>query len=96
MTSAYSTHRTTRWAVNAKGDSYGIENDDGTPDLMAVATTTTTGRQGYVYARDLAAAQPTFTSPADALAHQETRPATPPRVPVCDADGTTVIGVFNE
>lgn len=43
--------KTTPWAVNAKGETFGVENDSGTPDLIYVRATN--GRFGYLYAEEL-------------------------------------------
>ncbi len=79
----------TEWGVNAKGDTYGVENDQGSPDLLAVDATN--GKSGYAYVTDLDGPQP--TSPADAVRQQATEQ---PRrtIPVYTSDGTTQIGVF--
>ena len=96
LTSAYSTRTPTDWATNAAGESYGITKPDGSgdPDLIAVAATTSTGEQGYVYARDLEAGQPTPTSPEEAATWSQEHPPTPHDIPVYAADGSTVIGRF--
>ena len=73
--------QSTAWAVNAKGDTYVVENGHGTPDLVAVEATN--GSTGYAYATDLARAEgPTFTSPADALAWQAAHQGTSASIPV--------------
>lgn len=79
--------------VNANGNTYGSENEHGTPDLIAVAATN--GQSGYAYARDFAEVEgPKPTSPADALAQQEANEGRTLSVPVYESDGTTQIGVF--
>lgn len=93
LTATYMHLQSTAWAVNAKGDTYGVVNGDGTPDLVAVEATN--GRTGYAYARDLAGAEgPRFTSPADALAWQAAHQGTSVSIPVYEADGETVVGEF--
>ncbi|ABS03863.1 hypothetical protein [Kineococcus radiotolerans] len=96
LTTAYSTHTPTDWATNANGDTYGVSKTDGSgdPDLIAVAAQTSTGEQGYVYARDLQAGQPTPTSPEEAATWAQNHPATPHDIPVYASDGSTVIGQF--
>lgn len=93
LTTAYSTRTTTGWAVNADGETYGVPEDDGSaPDLIAVATTTRTGEQGYVRNTDL---NPPLdpTSPEDAARWQASPP--PVRiVPLYASDGVTVLGAF--
>jgi hypothetical protein len=78
------------WAVNAHGQTYGVENDHGTPDLVAVIATN--GRTGYSYATDLNGAQP--TSPAEAQALNDAYPDGRD-IPVYESDGRTQIGIFH-
>lgn len=87
----------TDWGVNDRGDSYGVENPLGTPDLIAVVATN--GLEGYVYADDLAEANGSraaldVDSPEEALAWQEERRGAEFRIPVYLSDGETVIGEF--
>lgn len=89
------------YAVNEQGLTVGTlaeaTSPDGEPDLiLAVATN---GREGYVYKRDLDAADGTaamkeFTSPEDALAWQKERGTEPILIPVYLEDGNTVVGQF--
>lgn len=76
----------TAWGVNAKGETYGVPNADGEPDLLAAIATN--GRSGYVYAADLAGPMP--SSPAEAA----TWDPAPRSVPVYESDGETAIGEF--
>lgn len=97
IAAVYVARAATDWSVNAKGETFGIENDSGTPDLIAVLTTE--GRQGYVYADELAeidgtAAAREFTSPEDALRWQEEQKGKTLSVPVYLSDGETVVGEF--
>ncbi len=86
----YITERVTSWAVNANGQTYGVVNDHGEPDLQAVIATN--GRQGYVFTRDLnAAGGPPPTDPADAA----TRSPVDATIPVYESDGVTRIGDFH-
>jgi hypothetical protein len=78
------------WKVNAHGQTYGIETETGTPDLVAVIATD--GRHGYAYATQLEGPRP--TSPADAL-RQEREDPNGYDVPVYESDGTTRIGHFH-
>jgi hypothetical protein len=83
----------TDWGVNANGDTYGVSNDRGEPDLLAVIATN--GRAAYVYADDLAGgpnADP--TSPAEALEQQEARGDRTVTIPAYESDGETVAGEF--
>jgi len=93
LTVTYVDRETTGWATNDSGQTYGVANDHGTPDLVAVIATD--GTPGYALAADLAAAEgPTFTSPADALAWQNTHHGDAASVPVYKSDGKTVVGEF--
>lgn len=88
---------TTEWARNATGDTYGVENENGAPDLIAVQATN--GTFGYVHRDDLEDADGTtasksFRSPADALAWQAEYGGRITYIPVYESDGTTVIGEF--
>jgi hypothetical protein len=87
LTATYSTVTTTAWGVNASGQSYGIANQHGTPDLVAVDATN--GRTGYVYATQLTSPAP--TSPSQAVAENNSPPKT---LTVYDSDGKTPIGKF--
>jgi hypothetical protein len=90
----YVSTEVTEWGVNANGDTYGIENVYGSPDLVAV--TSDDGRQGYAYADDLLhGGGPGPTSPADATARQEANAGKVLSIPVYEADGETVIGQFS-
>lgn len=97
LTAEYVQQTTTAWKVNANGQTYGVENSQGTPDLLAVVATN--GLQGYVETTALDAADGTtasrhFTSPAQALQWQASRAGKSFEIPVYDSDGTTVIGEF--
>ena len=90
---AYVDREPTGWATNNSGHTYGVANDHGTPDLVAVIATD--GTPGYAFASDLAVAEgPTFTSPADALAWQNAHHGDAASVPVYKSDGKTVVGEF--
>lgn len=97
IAAVYVAREATDWGVNAKGETFGVANENGTPDLIAVLTTE--GRPGYVYTAELAeidgtAAAKEFTSPADALRWQEEQRGKRLSVPVYLSDGETVIGEF--
>lgn len=97
ITAGYIASDTTEWTVNDSGDSYGVINGDGHPDLIAVIATD--GQQGYVHRKDLAdadgsTAAESFTSPEDALRWQEVNAAIIHMIPVYESDGTTRIGEF--
>ncbi|WP_267277207.1 peptidase M56 family protein [Arthrobacter sp. CDRTa11] len=85
------------WETNADGDTYGAENENGIPDLIAVIATN--GTPGYVYRTELeeangTAAMKTFKSPEEAVAWQEARGDKDSLIPVYDTTGKTVVGEF--
>jgi len=97
LTAGYVTTEVTEWGVNEAGDTYGVINDRGHPDLIAVIATN--GEQGYVSRSDLEDADGTtaaksFTSPEDALKWQEQHAGKVHMIPVYKSDGTSVIGEF--
>ncbi|WP_114907832.1 hypothetical protein [Ornithinimicrobium murale] len=93
LTAAYASTEMTEWGVNAKGETYGMENADGSPDLIGVVATN--GREGYAYVSDMNAAYgPEPTSPEHALEMQEERRGKTVSVPVYESDGETVVGEF--
>jgi len=93
----YVSERTTEWAINANGETYGALNESGQPDLIAVIATNRNG--GFVHAGELARANgseqaATFTSPNQALAWQDSMVGKTVSVPVYQNDGETRIGEF--
>jgi hypothetical protein len=97
LTAGWTITTTTKWGVNANGQTYGAQNSNGTPTLIAVEATN--GRTGYVFAKQLADADGTtasehFKSPADALAWQKAHQGETTSIPVYEYDGTTKIGEF--
>jgi hypothetical protein len=93
LTAVYSNVRTTQWGVNANGQTYGVINERGSPDLVAVIATN--GKTGYAYAADLdRAAGDNPKSPEEALAMQQARVGKTFSVPVYKEDGKTIIGMF--
>lgn len=97
LTLAYVEEELTEWATNESGQTYGVENPNGSPDLIAVVATN--GREGYVHRAELEEANGTaaareFSSPEDALRWQEERAGKTFTVAVYEADGTTQIGEF--
>ncbi|WP_435527585.1 hypothetical protein [Microbacterium aurantiacum] len=97
MTATWVLADTTEWAVNADGYTYGVINENGEPDLIAVLTAD--NQPGYVWRADLYDANGTtaaesFTSPEDALRWQEANAGTVHYLPVYESDGTTQIGEF--
>jgi hypothetical protein len=88
VSASYVTLTGTAWKTNASGQSYGVENQHGTPDLVAVMATN--HRDGYAYENQLQG--PTPTSPAQAAASDKL----PARIiPVYEPDGKTQIGTFD-
>jgi len=83
---------TTSWGVNAKGETYGVMNQQGTPDLIAADQ----GHiSGYIKASDAnCASGPNPTSPAQALEWQKDHQNQSVSIPLYQSDGTTVIGTF--
>jgi hypothetical protein len=83
------------WATNARGETYGVVNKNGTPDLVAVVIDQ--GKlQGYVEASDLncASGGAVVHSPAEALAWDKASEDRNISVPVYKSDGTTIVGTF--
>lgn len=89
LTVTYSSVRKTPWGVNEDGQTFGVVNGKGAPDLVAVLATN--GKVGYASARALEG--PTPTSPSEALAWQDGAQLDVD-VPVYESDGRTVIGKF--
>ena len=83
---------TTSWGVNAKGETYGVMNQQGTPDLIAANQG---GTSGYIKSSDVnCAAGPKPTSPVQALQWQLAHQNESLSIPLYQSDGTTVIGTF--
>jgi hypothetical protein len=82
----------TNWGVNAEGQTYGVPNQNGTPELIAVVINQgKTG--GYVTKRDLDCASGDYvSSPSQAVAWDQQNYNI--SIPVYENDGTTVIGQF--
>lgn len=85
---------TTPWGINASGKSYGVPNQNGTPDLIAVVVDQGKS-QGYVKAAELnCAAGGEVESPAQALDWDQASQNRNISILVYESDGTTVIGTF--
>ena len=84
----------TAWRTNAHGETYGVPNKHGFPDLIAVSFDR--GRHsGYVKSTDLnCASGGNVRSPAQALARQNALKGRNVSVPVYESDGTTKIGTY--
>jgi hypothetical protein len=84
----------TPWGVNAKGETYGVENQSGTPDLIAVVIDQGTVH-GYVEESELScAAGGVVNSPAEALKWDKESQNRNISIPVYGSNGTTLIGTF--
>lgn len=97
LTAGYVAARTTKWEMNRDGRTFGVINENGEPDLIAVIATN--GKQGYVRRTDLEEADGTaaareFKSPEDALRWQEQNAGIVHVIPVFESDGATRIGEF--
>ncbi|MGA2471352.1 MAG: peptidase M56 family protein [Solirubrobacteraceae bacterium] len=90
LVATYASVTTTAWGVNASGQTYGIQNQHGTPDLVAVIATN--HRSGYVYASQLFPPPPNTI--AQALAQDNAPPPSPRTLTVYESDGKTPIGEF--
>lgn len=86
LTASYATATTSPWLVNASGQTYGAQNQNGTPDLVAVIATN--GREGYAYANELDGPYPTTRSQAIAENNQARA------LTVYESDGKTAVGQF--
>ena len=94
LTARYAAVRDTPWGVNASGQTYGMENDSGTPDLIAVSFKN--GETGYAYSSQVGPNScPQPANPTQALEWQNT-PLVTVHVPVYLSDGKTRIGQLNE
>jgi hypothetical protein len=51
VTAQYATTSTTEWGVNANGQTYGVPNENGVPDLTPALATN--GKVGYIFNREL-------------------------------------------
>ena len=97
LTATYVNQVTTTWGVNGDGNTYGVQNENGVPDLIAVSATN--GRIGYAKRTDLNEADGTtaaehFTTAQEALRWQEENAGRSVSIPVYEEDGTTVVGSF--
>lgn len=90
----FSRHQPTSLATNAAGQTYGIDSNNGHPDL--IAATATNGRDGYINTKEEAAADPCSNpkTPAAAAKCTMDNAGKTFTIPVYESDGTTKIGVF--
>jgi hypothetical protein len=90
----YVSQVTTPWGTNAAGQTYGEQNQNGSPDLIAVAVDQGE-TQGYVKASQLnCAARGDVETPAQALIWDQESKNRNISIPTYKSDGTTVIGTF--
>jgi hypothetical protein len=90
----YVNRKSTDWGINANGQSFGVTNQQGTPDLISVVINDGT-KYGYVTKRDLnCASGGDVTSPAEALVWNKVSQNRSVSIPVYESDGVTVIGTF--
>jgi hypothetical protein len=84
----------TSWGVNASGETYGVSNQQGTPDLIAVVVDQ--GKtQGYVERSELnCASGGDVNSLAEAATWDEVSENRNITIPVYESDGETTIGTF--
>ena len=86
----------TSWKTNALGETYGVPNVHGFPDLIAVSFDNGKGA-GFVKSTDMNCAMsggPPPTSPTQALARQKALDGRSVSVPVYNSDGRTKIGTY--
>jgi len=85
---------TTPWGINASGETYGVLNQNGTPDLVAV-TINQGSTHGYVKESELnCAGGGDVKSPAEAVAWDRGSQNRNVSIPVYESDGVTVVGTF--
>lgn len=96
LQAVYVNQVTTSWGTNARGETYGVPNQNGTPDLVAVTIDGGTV-DGYVSASDLSCASGgDVQSPTQALAWDRASHDTNVIISVYKSDGITVIGAFDD
>jgi hypothetical protein len=95
LRAVYVNQVTLPWTTNANGESYGVPNQNGTPDLEAVLIDGGTA-EGYVKVSDLncASGADYVHNPAEALSWDQITTDTSVAIPAYKSDGTTVIGLF--
>jgi hypothetical protein len=95
LQAVYVNQVTTPWATNAEGETFGVPNQNGTPDLEAVLIDGGM-EEGYVKVSDLSCASGAdyVHNPAEALAWDKIHTDTSVAIPAYKSDGTTVIGSF--
>jgi hypothetical protein len=95
LQATYVNQITTSWSVNASGETYGVANQTGTPDLIAVVIDNG-NTHGYVKESDLnCAGGGDVKSPAEALTWDKASQNRNISIPVYESDGVTVVGSFD-
>lgn len=89
VTARYVHATVTDWGVNEAGQSYGVQNENGVPELVSVLATN--GKQGYAFIEELNGPMP--RNPEEAATWNETHNVDR-IVPVYESDGATQIGEF--
>ena len=93
VTTTYAAVTTTAWGVNASGQTYGVQNQHGTPDLIAGEATN--HRDGYIYATQLNAGDCSHVkTPKAAVACTKAHAGKVRTIPVYTQNGKTKIGTF--
>ncbi len=96
LQAAYVNRVSTAWGVNANGQTYGVSNANGTPDLVSVVIDDGT-KFGYVTKSDLnCASGDQVNTRAQALAWDEASQTRNVSIPVYESDGVTIIGTFTD
>jgi hypothetical protein len=94
LRAVYVNQVSTAWGVNTNGQTYGVSNLKGTPDLISVVIDDGT-KYGYVSKVDLnCASGGQVKSPAEALEWDKVSQNRNVSIPVYESDGVTVIGTF--
>jgi hypothetical protein len=94
LRAVYVNRVTTSWGINASGETYGVINQQGTPDLVAVIADQ--GTTGYVEESELnCAGGGDVASPAEAQAWDNVSQNRNVSIPVYKSDGVTVVGTFS-
>jgi hypothetical protein len=90
----YVSQVTTSWGVNASGETYGVPNQNGTAELVAVFADEP-NIHGYVKESELnCAGGGDVASPAEAQAWDKVSQNLNVSIPVYESDGVTVVGTF--
>jgi hypothetical protein len=94
LQATYVNQVSTAWGINANGQTFGVPNQNGTPDLVAVFADNPK-IQGYVKESDLnCAAGGDISSPAEAAVWDKVSQNRNVSIAVYQSDGETVVGTF--